>query len=83
MALTTSGTFTAPHIPELKALSIHSVNISLDTLDERRFSRMTRRNNFQEVIRSFHSLLRYNIPNKINAVIMEVKNEEDIFAFLR
>jgi len=75
--LTTNGVLTAPHIPELKKL-ITSVNLSLDTLDKQRFKQITYRDEFDKVIETFHSLLQHAIPVKINAVVMEGKNIEDI-----
>ncbi len=80
VTLTTNGTRTAEHLPELKRLGIHSVNLSLDTFDEQRFIRMTRRNDFSAVMKTFEQLLKFEIPTKINAVILENENEEDIYA---
>ncbi|MBK8654450.1 MAG: GTP 3',8-cyclase MoaA [Haliscomenobacter sp.] len=76
--ITTNGTTTEPLVPELKALGIHSVNLSLDTLDPARFFQITRRDVFPEVMNTFHALIRHGIPTKINAVVMEGKNIEDI-----
>lgn len=76
--LTTNGVLTAPHVPELKALGIRSVNLSLDTLDRVRFRDITRRDEFDRVWQAFESLLKHGIPVKINAVVMDGKNIEDI-----
>ena len=76
--LTTNGILTAPHIPELKKLGIASVNLSLDTLDSTRFKRITRRDEFQKTFDTLHSLLEHQIPLKVNAVVMDGKNTEDI-----
>ncbi len=76
--ITTNGTTTAPLVPELKALGVRSVNLSLDTLDKARFFEITRRDVFPEVMDTFHALIRHGIPTKINAVVMEGKNIGDI-----
>lgn len=76
--LTTNGVLTAPHIPELKALGIASVNLSLDTLDKERFKTITRRDEFDRVWHTYEQLLHHNIPVKINAVVMEDKNIDDL-----
>jgi cyclic pyranopterin phosphate synthase len=76
--LTTNGTTTAPHIPELKALGIHSVNLSLDTIDRERFFQITRRDVFPQVMETLEALLHYGIRTKINAVVMEGQNIEDL-----
>ena len=76
--ITTNGTLTAPLIPELKKLGIHSINLSLDSLDKQRFFEITRRDQFEKVMETFHALIEHGIRTKINAVVMEGKNIEDI-----
>ena len=76
--LTTNGVLTAPHIPELKKLGIASVNLSLDTLDRERFKVITLRDEFESTFRTLNLLLEHEIPVKINAVVMEGKNIDDI-----
>ncbi|MEN0003168.1 MAG: GTP 3',8-cyclase MoaA [Bacteroidota bacterium] len=76
--ITTNGTTTAPLIPALKAMGIASINLSLDTLDKARFHQITRRDSFDQVMQTFDALLAHQIPTKINAVVMEGQNIEDI-----
>jgi cyclic pyranopterin phosphate synthase len=76
--ITTNGILTAPHIDELTQLGIKSVNLSLDTLNAERFRTITRRDEFQRTWDTFQMLLKNNIPIKINAVVMEGKNIDDI-----
>lgn len=76
--ITTNGTLTAPLIPELKQLGIDSVNLSLDCLDRERFFQITRRDEFDTVMETFHLLIKHDIPTKINAVVMDGKNIEDL-----
>lgn len=76
--LTTNGVLTEPHIPNLKKIGIASVNLSLDTLDRDRFLSITRRDELPAVLKTLHELLHHNIETKINAVVMEGKNTEDI-----
>jgi molybdenum cofactor biosynthesis protein A len=76
--ITTNGVLTAPHIPELKKLGIASVNLSLDTLDKERFKFITRRDEFDSTLKTLHLLLEHEIQLKINAVVMEGKNIDDI-----
>lgn len=80
ITITTNGTFTAPFVGRLKELGIHSINLSLDTLDADRFRQMTRRDDFVEVMKTFDLLLQHGIKTKINAVIMDGVNEEDIYS---
>jgi molybdenum cofactor biosynthesis protein A len=76
--LTTNGVLTAPHIPELKKLGIASVNLSLDTLNRERFRQITRRDEFDKTWETLQWLLKYEIPVKINAVVMDGKNIDDL-----
>jgi len=80
--LTTNGVLTAPHIPELKKLGIASINLSLDTLDQNRFKIITRRDEFVAVRKTLDLLLKHEIPVKINAVVMEGKNIDDIIPLI-
>jgi molybdenum cofactor biosynthesis enzyme MoaA len=78
--LTTNGVLTAPYVPELKALGISSVNLSLDSLDRQRFAEMTRRDELPNVLRTLDALIENGIPTKINTVVMAQKNDEDILS---
>lgn len=76
--LTTNGVLTSPYIDELRRLNLAGVNLSLDTLDPKRFHAITRRDEFHAVMRTLDGLLASSIPVKINAVVMAGKNIEDI-----
>ena len=76
--LTTNGLLTGPHIPELKELGINSVNMSLDTLDPERFRQITRRDEFHKTWDAFVKLREADIPVKINMVVMDGRNTQDI-----
>lgn len=78
LSLTTNGVLTAPYIPELKKIGVRSVNLSLDTLDANRFFTITRRDEFANVMAALDALLKHNIEVKINAVVMDGKNTQDI-----
>lgn len=78
ISLTTNGVLTAPYIPELKQLGIRSVNLSLDTLDAGRFFSITRRDEFAAVMHTLDELLKHDFEVKINAVVMDGRNTQDI-----
>ena len=78
ITITTNGILTAPHIPAMKKLGIHSVNLSLDTLDRNRFFSITRRDELPQVMETFEQLLNNDMEVKLNAVVMDKKNIEDI-----
>src|SRR5438045_1459556 len=78
ITVTTNGVLTAPLVPELKKLGIKSVNLSLDTLDRNRFFSIAKRDELPKVLDTLGQLLRHNIDVKINAVVMDGKNTQDI-----
>ena len=80
--ITTNGTLLIDKIPKLKALGIESVNLSLDSLDKKRFHEITRRDDLDTVLSSMHELIAANIKVKINMVVMDGKNTEDVIPML-
>ncbi|WP_151086199.1 GTP 3',8-cyclase MoaA [Hymenobacter baengnokdamensis] len=78
ISLTTNGVLTAPHVPALARLGIKAVNLSLDTLDRQRFFEITRRDELPQVLRTLHALLEAGIQLKINAVVMDGRNIQDL-----
>lgn len=81
IAITTNGVLTQPHIPALHQLGITNINLSLDTLQAARFVQITRRNRFTTVMDTLQSLLQHNMQVKINAVVMENVNTDELTAF--
>jgi molybdenum cofactor biosynthesis protein A len=78
LSLTTNGVLTAPYVEQLKSIGVKSVNLSLDTLDAGRFFTITRRDEFAAVMATMDELLKHGIEVKINAVVMDGKNTQDI-----
>ncbi|MDX1314117.1 MAG: GTP 3',8-cyclase MoaA [Eudoraea sp.] len=76
--ITTNGTLVSKHIDTLKRLGVRNINLSLDTLDPERFKKITRRNNFDTVMQTFHSFVEEGFKLKINSVIMHGVYTEDI-----
>ncbi|MEK9740789.1 MAG: GTP 3',8-cyclase MoaA [Flavobacteriaceae bacterium] len=76
--ITSNGTLIQNHIPLLKKLGITKLNLSLDTLNEERFKKITRRNDFSKVWETLHLLINENFRIKVNTVVMSGINTEDI-----
>jgi len=75
--ITTNGSLTADIVPELKAL-VKSMNLSMDTLDKARFEAITRQKAYDRVMDTLHAAIAHKVPLKINMVVMEGQNTEDI-----
>ena len=58
------------HIPKLKELGVNKINLSLDSLSPERFEKITRRNDFEKVIKTLYRLLDEGFTVKINAVVV-------------
>lgn len=82
VSITTNGTLTRDKIPALEKIGVRSINLSLDSLDQERFKEITRRDLFNEVFTTYEELLRSNIEVKINMVVMDGRNIEDILPML-
>jgi len=81
--MTTNGVFTWKYIDQLKDLGISSINLSLDTVDSKRFYEITRRDKFKDVLKTFDAVLDAGIPLKINCVVMDGINDKDIISVAR
>ena len=76
--ITSNGTLLQRHIPRLKELGITRINLSIDSLDRERFHQITRRDDFEKVMETFHQLVDHGFRVKLNSVIMHGINTEDI-----
>ncbi|MBC7553324.1 MAG: GTP 3',8-cyclase MoaA [Taibaiella sp.] len=83
LTITTNGVLTAPLVPELKKIGIKSVNLSLDTLDRDRFLAITHRDELANVLATMEALLRHGLEVKLNAVVMEGQNIQDILPLVQ
>ncbi|WP_176628495.1 GTP 3',8-cyclase MoaA [Mucilaginibacter sp. SG538B] len=82
ITITTNGTLSDRHRSVLKELRIRKINISLDALDAGRFFRITRRDSFHQVYQGIIELLKDGFELKLNCVVAEGKNIEDIIPFV-
>lgn len=80
--VTTNGTLTEKLVPQFKTVGIKSVNLSLDSLDRQRFHTITRRDDLDKVLSTLHQLVEEDIRTKINMVVMNGKNIEDIIPMI-
>src|SRR5210317_1418063 len=72
--ITTNGALIANHIPLLEKIKINAVNLSIDSLDRKRFFEITRRDVFPQVWETYQQLLRSNVSLKLNVVIQSGVN---------
>lgn len=82
ISITTNATLIGEHITDLKALGILNVNVSMDSLDKTRFNFITRRNYFDVVHANLLQMLHSGFNVKINCVVMNGLNTDDILPFV-
>ncbi|MER7459051.1 GTP 3',8-cyclase MoaA [Micromonospora sp. NPDC126480] len=84
ISLTTNGIGLERLAPTLRAAGLDRVNVSLDTLDRERFSRLTRRDRLDAVLAGLAGAAEAGLtPVKVNAVLMRGVNEDEAPALLR
>ncbi|WP_066636661.1 GTP 3',8-cyclase MoaA [Desulfolucanica intricata] len=84
IALTTNGVFLPQYGEALKEAGLNRVNISLDTLREDRFQKITRLGQLADVWKGINTALRLGLnPIKINNVIMLGINDDEVLDFVR
>jgi cyclic pyranopterin phosphate synthase len=82
LTLTTNGLRLHEFVNTLEQANVHSLNISLDTLQPEKFQRITRRDNFQKVYDNIQLLMKRNFHVKVNMVVMKELNDNEINDFI-
>lgn len=83
LSLTTNGVRLHEYLPDLIGAGVKTLNISLDTLQEDKFTLITRRPYFQQVMRNIKLMMSNGIRVKINVVLMADLNGDEINDFIR
>lgn len=76
--ITTNGILTGQYIRQMKEMGVRAINLSLDTLDKKRFFEIARRDEFDKVYETLFQLLDAGFEVKVNAVVMDGQNIQDI-----
>jgi len=76
--ITTNGVKTSRYLDELARIGIDGINLSLDTLDQKRFWEITRREYLESVLQTLFSILEHRIPLKINSVVLAETGDDEI-----
>ncbi len=82
LTLTTNGTRLHHFTTVFREAGIRSVNISLDTLNHKKFSFFTRRDQFEQVIENIRLMMTMGFHVKINVVVLKERNANEIPQFI-
>lgn len=83
LTLTTNGSQLARFAGELADCGVRRINVSLDTLDPRKFAEITRWGDFAKVMEGVEAAQKAGIRVKLNAVALKDFNEDEIADLLR
>ena len=78
LTLTTNGTQLAKHAEALASFGVRRVNVSLDTLDPRRFTEITRWGRLDRVLDGIRAAKAAGLRVKVNTVALRGVNEDEI-----
>ena len=80
LSLTTNGSQLARFAEDLYAAGVRRINVSLDTLDEDKFARVTRWGRLPQVLSGIDAAQKAGLRVKINTVALKGFNEDELFA---
>ncbi len=85
IALTTNASLLSRYAPELREVGLHSLNVSLDTLEPEKFKQVTRIGELRDVLEGIEAALRLAIAEcvKLNTVLIRGFNDMEIANILR
>lgn len=83
LAMTTNGTLLKKYARDLKNAGLNRLNISLDTLDEKKYSEITKAGNLKDVLEGIEVAKKEGLkPIKLNVVLIKDFNENEIEDFV-
>ena len=79
LTMTTNGVLLKKYAKDLREAGLNRVNISLDTLDEEKYRKITRGGNIKDVLDGIEEAKKVGLsPIKINTVLIGGFNEDEI-----
>ncbi|HKK12398.1 MAG TPA: GTP 3',8-cyclase MoaA [Flavobacteriaceae bacterium] len=83
LAISTNAVTVNRFIDTFKSCGIRNINVSLDSLNAKKFNQITRRNNFKKVYDNIHLLIDEGFNVKLNVVLMKGFNDNEIIDFIK
>jgi cyclic pyranopterin phosphate synthase len=82
LSITTNAVIIDKYIDILKKANVNKINISLDSLDRKKFKQITLRDQFEKVYANLLVLIKENFEVKVNVVLLKGFNENEIIDFV-
>jgi len=83
LAISTNAVIVDRFIETFKSCGIQNINVSLDSLDAKKFNQITRRNDFEKVYKNIQLLIDEGFNVKLNAVLIKGFNDDEIIDFIK
>ncbi|HER23454.1 MAG TPA: GTP 3',8-cyclase MoaA [Candidatus Atribacteria bacterium] len=84
ISLTTNGFFLSEYAEKLKDAGLNRVNISLDSLQEEKYKKITGGGSLKKVLKGIDSALKVGLlPIKINTVLIRGVNDDEVEDFIK
>lgn len=80
--ITTNGALISKYISKLEQLKIETINLSIDSLSKENFTKITRRDVFDEVYKTLEALEKSRLKLKLNIVVQSGVNTHEIIDFI-
>ncbi|PQJ79749.1 GTP 3',8-cyclase MoaA [Polaribacter porphyrae] len=82
--ITTNGALISHHIDKIEQLKkVKNINLSIDSLNREKFAKITRRDVYPEVYKTFELLEKSSLNLKLNVVVQSGFNTDEITDFVR
>ena len=82
--ITTNGALISKHISKIEKLEkVKTINLSIDSLEKDKFAKITRRDVFSDVYKTFETLEKSSLDLKLNVVVQSGFNTDEIVNFVR
>lgn len=83
LAMTTNGIYLKKNAPELKKAGLKRVNISMDSLNEKKYEKITGGGRLKQVLDGIESAVEAGLlPVKVNVVLIKGVNEHEVGDFI-
>jgi cyclic pyranopterin phosphate synthase len=83
LGLTTNGIFLDKYMDVLKANRVYFINISLDSLNEENFKKITFGNHLKKIIANIRLAVSQGFVIKVNTVMMKGINDHELLDFIK
>lgn len=83
LTLTTNGSQLERYAQTLADHGVKRINVSLDSLNDERFTQLTRTGQLQQVLKGIDSALAVGLKVKLNSVILKNRNSDEVIDLVR